>query len=204
MNIRHFFLMLKYINISGIFIPFKIYNKTKIAIRTKQITLDSRLVLGSSSDLPTVSVLPINLFFGKKSIIHFSKSISIGSGVNIIVKDKGKLFVGANTYFTSDSHIEVVNDLHIGSDCAISWGVSIIDDDHHYIEYHGKSISKREFVRVGNKVWIGCNVTILKGTVIGDNSIVGAGSVLTGKEYPANSLIAGNPAKVVKTNVTWS
>ena len=50
---------------------------------------------------------------------------------NIIVKDRAMLTIGNSTYFTSDSHIEVVNSIQIGDNCAISWGVTIIDDDHH-------------------------------------------------------------------------
>lgn len=50
---------------------------------------------------------------------------------------------------------------------------------------------------IGNNVWIGVNAIILKGSMIGENSIVGAGSVVNGL-FPANSLIIGNPAKLVK------
>ncbi len=52
-------------------------------------------------------------------------------------------------------------------------------------------------VVIGSHVWIGGRVTILKGVTIGDNSIVGAGSVVT-KDVPENAIVAGNPAKVIK------
>jgi acetyltransferase-like isoleucine patch superfamily enzyme len=50
---------------------------------------------------------------------------------------------------------------------------------------------------IGNNVWIGSNSTILPGVVIGDNSIIGAGSVVT-KNVPSNVIVAGVPAKVIK------
>ena len=50
---------------------------------------------------------------------------------------------------------------------------------------------------IGKRVWVGANVTILPGVVIGENTVIGAGSVVT-KELPSNSVAAGVPAKVKK------
>ena len=57
-------------------------------------------------------------------------------------------------------------------------------------------------IKIGNHVWIGTSAIILKGSVIRENSIVAAGAIVSG-EFPPNSVIAGNPAKVVKKNVVW-
>ena len=53
-------------------------------------------------------------------------------------------------------------------------------------------------VKIGSNIWIGSNVTILPGIEIGDGAVVGAGSVVT-KNVPKYSIVAGNPAKVIKT-----
>lgn len=58
-----------------------------------------------------------------------------------------------------------------------------------FIPSHGK-------VKIGNNVWFGMNCTVLKGVTIGDNCIIGIGSIVT-KDIPANSVAIGNPAKVV-------
>lgn len=165
--------------------------------------MDGRITIGNpDSSSAIISKATANIYFGYDSKIYLGKSISIGPGVNIIAKDKAKLSIGENTYFTSDSHIEAVNSIAIGSDCAISWGVTIIDDNHHKVI---TKIQKEEIdtdLVIGNHVWIGCNVTILKGTKIGNNCIVSAGSVVKGV-FSDNTLIAGNPAKVVKEDVNW-
>ena len=52
-------------------------------------------------------------------------------------------------------------------------------------------------VKIGDNVWIGMGAVILKGVTIGDNSVVAAGAIVT-KSIPANTIVAGNPAEVVK------
>lgn len=61
-----------------------------------------------------------------------------------------------------------------------------------------RKLGDKKEVIIGNNVWIGSKVIILKGAKIGDNSIIAAGSVVLGKEYPSNVIIGGNPAKVIK------
>lgn len=84
----------------------------------------------------------------------------------------------------------------IGDDCFVGPGVHI------YTACHSTDPTERATrqewakpVTIGNNVWIGGNVTILPGVTIGDNCTIGAGSVVT-RDIPANSLAAGNPAKV--------
>lgn len=200
-----FLKMLMHPILSGIYLPFKIWHKAGIKIRSgAEIKLGSRITLGNpDKSAPIVSRLPINIYFGKNSKVTIGHSVSVGPGVNIIVKDKAILTIGNSTYFTSDMHLEVVNSVEIGNDCAISWGVTIIDDDHHQlVSGNEKKESNTNAVCIGNKVWVGCNVTILKNTFIGNNSVIAAGSVVKGN-FPDNSLIAGNPAKIVKQNIDW-
>lgn len=194
----------KYPRLSGIFIPFKIYIKSSIIIRSNVfVNLSGRLTIGGpNKKAACISLAPVNIYFGYNSKVNIGKSISIGPGVNLIVKDDAQLTIGDRTYFTSDMHLEVVKNISIGADCAISWGVTIIDHDHHKVMPAKASTNEGEGVRIGNHVWIGCNVTILKETEIGDNCIVAAGSIVKGK-FPNNIMIAGNPARIVKQNVNW-
>ena len=58
-------------------------------------------------------------------------------------------------------------------------------------------------INIGNHCWIGANSTILKNTTIADDSIIGWGGVVSGSYSQSHCAIAGNPARVVKTNITW-
>ena len=57
-------------------------------------------------------------------------------------------------------------------------------------------------MKIGNKVWIATNALILPGVSIGDGAIVAAGAVVT-KDVPAKCMVAGVPARVIKSNVEW-
>src|SRR3569832_871830 len=86
--------------VSGIYFPFKIYHRASIKIKKNAgITLKGRLTLGNpDKHSAVVSLLPINLFFGRNTTITIGHSVSIGPGVNIIVKDNAQLSIGNHTY----------------------------------------------------------------------------------------------------------
>lgn len=64
-------------------------------------------------------------------------------------------------------------------------------------ETRNKGLEYAKPIKVGNNVWIGGNVNVLPGVTIGDNVVIGAGSVVN-KEIPSNSVAVGNPCKVIK------
>ena len=79
----------------------------------------------------------------------------------------------------------------------------ILDNDFHPVEIEARNgVCKEKIgtkpVVIGKNCFIGCNTLILKGTQLGDGCVVGAGAVVSGK-FPPNSVIVGNPGKVIKT-----
>ena len=115
---------------------------------------------------------------------------------------KSKVIVGANTWINNSfSAISEDSVISIGADCLIGHNVFIIDSNFHSLNpdlRHGGGKTTSKEVCVGNNVFIGSCVTILKNTHIGDGSVVAAGAVVSGT-FPSRSLIAGNPAKLMRT-----
>lgn len=97
-------------------------------------------------------------------------------------------------------HLTCASKITIGTNCAIAKEVIIRDFDAHTIEREGYEASKE--IMIGNHVWISNRAIILKGVTIGDGAIIAAGAVVA-KNVPANTLVAGVPAKVIQGDVAW-
>lgn len=95
--------------------------------------------------------------------------------------------------------------LIIGDDCLFSWGLKMrTSDGHSVVDIEtGKAINLPKDIKVGNHVWIGEDVKLLKGVLIPNNTIVGSFSVVTKDFTQENTVIGGYPAKVLKENVSW-
>lgn len=120
----------------------------------------------------------------------------------IVARYGGKIEIGEHCGI-SGSTIYSWDSIKIGSYTRIGANCKIIDNDFHPVElkYRHKGLNKehtrRKPIVIGNDCFIGANSIILKGTTLGNNVIVGAGSVVHGT-WPDNCIIAGNPAKLVK------
>lgn len=117
-----------------------------------------------------------------------------------------KLIIGEHTAFVGDASIAAheARDITIGHNCLIAGGVSFtVSDMHSIVDVDtGERVNPPRPIHVGHRVWLGTMSTILKGTTIGDGSIAAANSLVSGA-FPANVLVGGIPAKVLRSNVTW-
>jgi maltose O-acetyltransferase len=85
----------------------------------------------------------------------------------------------------------------IGDGCQIGSYACLMDNDYHRVEDRSQLGASKPII-LGRNVWLGVRVIVLKGVTIGDNSVIGAGSVIT-KDIPANCLAAGMPGRVIRT-----
>ena len=177
----------------------KVLNKVTLAGNIPEITgaTTVRLKYGSS----------------KKNVI-VKNDVSL-LGCTIVSLCGGKMLLGDYTKLGQGSQILCVDQIIIGDCTAIATNVTIVDNNNHpinpeYREYmrttpHNSDArswghSDHKPVIIGRNCWIGSDVRIQKGVTIGDNSIVAACSVVT-KDVPANCIAAGNPARIVKTDI---
>ncbi len=139
--------------------------------------------------------------------------VSCYAGCSFALGQNGRCTVGDFTLMNG-ALVMAEELIEIGSYCLISWNVGIADSDFHpldpaerrkdalalapyYKERPPRPPIRTAPVRIGDNVWIGMNAVILKGVTIGENSVVAAGSVVS-KSVAANTVVAGNPAIVVK------
>lgn len=184
----------------------KIERKSKIICLKKsnfQLAKSSKIILNgtlmfSDNDI-NGSTRQSNLRMDKDSILEIKKFFSIYYGADIILFNGAKLKLGSG-FFNSNIKIRCHERIEIGENVAISHDVTIMDSDAHEGLWDG--YEKTKPIKIGNHVWIGTRVTILKGVTIGDNAIIAAGSVVT-KDVPNNTVVAGVPAKVIKTDINW-
>jgi acetyltransferase-like isoleucine patch superfamily enzyme len=150
----------------------------------------------------------------KSGAIVIGNHVSVYTGCSFAMGEAGQCIIGDFTLLNG-AIIMAEEKIVIGSHCLISWNVGIADCDFHPLEPAQRLIDARALapfykdrpprpslktapVNICDNVWIGMNATILKGVTIGENSVVAAGSVVT-KDVPPNTVVAGNPATVVKT-----
>lgn len=112
------------------------------------------------------------------------------------VGKNASLEIGDHTFINDGANICVTRSVKIGSHVMIADMAYIFDTDFH--EISPDLPVKCEPIVIGNNVWIGANVMILPGSVIGDHSVIAAGSIVTG-EIPAKCLAAGAPARSIKS-----
>jgi acetyltransferase-like isoleucine patch superfamily enzyme len=101
--------------------------------------------------------------------------------------------IGDNVSFGEGVSISAKSKVAFGDDALIGTRVLLMDHDGHGIDGEEEKIAP---INIGKHVWIGDRAIILKGVTIGDNAIIGAGSVVT-KDVPSNTIAAGNPARKI-------
>lgn len=149
------------------------------------------------------------LFKTSGSKIHIfshplSNMIGLTQRVIIVAKYGGRIEINEGVCM-SGCTIYSMDSITIGKYTDIGSGCKIIDNDFHPLPFSQRfpkdqtdKIKKRP-IRIGEGCFIGANSIILKGTTLGNNCVVGAGSVVHG-DWPDNSILAGNPAKIIGEN----
>lgn len=201
----------------------------KFLINIKRVLecLTQRIVLPLKSEL---LVLPLRIKKGRnvkfigETILRTYSNGKIIIGDNVVFNSSNKknlvgltgptivcaqcnaeISIGANSGFSSVV-INAMDGIRIGENVNIGGNVRIFDHDFHPLDWKDRRLpEKRDNIRklpvcIGDDVFVGTNAIILKGTRIGDRSIIAAGSVVFGLDIPPDSMVKGNPAQLVPRN----
>lgn len=196
-KIRTFFKRRKFKKqITGPISSFIFHKRTKLQIaKTARIVIKSKFRMNENdcSDNGRTSILRMD----NNSKLNVD-SFSFMYGADVIVFEGAELSLGHNSFINSDCKIRCHKRIVFGNDCAISHDFTAMDGDGHFL--NGRKDDQE--IIIGNHVWIGSRVMVLKGVKIGDGAIVAAGSIVT-HDVPPKCLVAGVPAKVIKKDVEW-
>ena len=115
-----------------------------------------------------------------------------------------EIIIGQNAHIGEYTHITAINKIQIGDNFLTGRWVTITDNSHGNVSLESlheapinRDLCSKGSVLIGNNVWIGDKATILPNVTIGDGAVIAANSVVT-KDVPAYSVVAGNPAKIIK------
>jgi acetyltransferase-like isoleucine patch superfamily enzyme len=141
----------------------------------------------------------LEIQIAKRGKVRFGRFTWIGDGTKIRCHE-GIVEIGAKTVMGQECTISAYRRIRIGEQCVIADRAMFIDFDHGIVEVERpirrQGIYMRE-VEVGSNVWIGYGACVLRGTRVGDNSVLGTYAVIT-KDVPANAVVGGVPAQIIR------
>lgn len=183
-------ILLAIINLSSVFRRKKFSLLSELVIMGDPLVIQPVLALGKGTITCDTGVqfgyFPSPDFYSSYTHIEARNSAS-------------RIRIGANTIF--NNRLTIISEsrsIIIGADCLFGFRVTILDSDFHSLEPEERRTGKPKSadVIIEDNVFVGSDVTILKGVTIGKNSVIAANSVVVSM-VPANSIAAGNPAKII-------
>ncbi len=161
--------------------PF-LYLKNVIGIGLKKIRFSGRFSAGA-----------VQTFDRLKVEIHGKGSVKMGNfnqnrGNLYLVADGGRIEIGDHCFFNTGCCVTSTESVRIGNGCKFGNNLVIVDHDHNFRKEGDKEFISSPVV-IGDDCWVGANVTILRGTTIGKNCVIGAGSVVKGQVSDGSMVI---------------
>ena len=167
--------------------------------------------IGANSQIDVGDVAPS---FLKRMFIHVGNDCHIvlksfralNSTIGIHMKNEASIEFGEGQMFNGVCLFQLhePSRMVIGRDCLWADGTAITSDFHSLIDASsGQRINHAQDVVIGDRVWLGRDFSVLKGANIGNDSVVAAKAVVVSGAYENNVVLAGNPTKIVRRNISW-
>lgn len=134
--------------------------------------------------------------------LHAEGDCTFGSGSSLEVGPAARLTLGDGFHLGPKSLLICHHAMHFGHRNRISWNCTLMDTDQHaLVDLQGNRTNPDRPITTGDNVWIGCESIITKGVQLADNTTVAAGARLAGRYEELCTVLAGNPATVVRRGV---
>lgn len=136
--------------------------------------------------------------------IQIHGNVKLGPGSRVSVGSNGILILGDNVVNSAKMTIICTNRIAIGANVTTSWDTLVMDTDfHHVLNLDTNTVHPKEKpIEIGDNVWLGARCMVLKGSAIPKNCVIGAMALVNNSFSEPNCLLAGNPAKIKKHNIT--
>ena len=189
---------------------FKIQKNNKFTISDSLIKKNNIEIFGSNNkcNIDIGSKIE-NLYIkikGKNNSLFIKKNCKILSGKINIIGDDLHFLIGNNTTIREFDSVLVgkKKSISIGNDCMLGSNIKIWNGEMHpiYSLTSKKRLNNSKSIEIGDHVWIGSDVVILKGSNISEGSVVGVRSLVKGK-VEKNVVVAGSPARKIRDNIKW-
>jgi acetyltransferase-like isoleucine patch superfamily enzyme len=195
-------------------LPLAVLRHLYFRMRGKKILTSNRVRIQGLQNIVAEEYLTIGLshygfmspkertFLNVEGELVFKGRFTMAKGCRFDIGEEAKVEFTSG-YMSPDTDVIIVHGMTVGDGCAISWGCQFLDDDFHDLDYEDRVEVEDPRIRIGSHVWIGSRVSVLKGAVIPSGCVVASNSVVNKVFTEENCLLAGNPAKVVRREVSW-
>lgn len=163
---------------------------------------NNQIIVGEKSQLVNCTVT----ICGDGNVVRIGTSCTIREGVFWVEDNQNEIHIGNDTTVSGKTSLSVIEGttITIGDDCMFSKDISLATgDSHSIVDLEGTRINPSADITVGNHVWVGAHVTMLKGAQVNSHSVIGMRSLVNKPFSDQNVILAGSPAKIVKSGIDW-
>ena len=129
--------------------------------------------------------------------VRLGADVRIGPGTSIVCT--GELDIGDHVYMNARVSLYCAKQIVVGRDTLISWDATIVDNDFHELhDAENNCINSPGAIIIGERAWVGFSAIIAKDTRLAPGTVIGAGAVVRGEFLNPDSVLMGNPARLVR------